>query len=358
MYVLLLLRSVERIHTEWGGLAGLADALCTDLRGGISDTPDGTALHTRIHHFGINVHREAPQRPLLWYVWEALLDPTLLILIAAAAVSLVFGLVFFPPGQLEWLDSVGIGFAVVLVVCVTAANNWSKERKFRQLNAAKGDRTVRTVRSSEGADGSIVAHQRIVSARDVAVGDVLHMEAGDAVPADGILIFAAHDAAGPAITTSATTTMSVQVLVDESSLTGESDNVRCNAASPFLLAGTRVVDGMCTMLVLAVGEATEWGQTMATVATQEQEDTPLQKKLASLARLIGYVGITVAVLNFVALTIKYLAVSLLYTQQGGDGDNVGFSIGALLDNLLNYLIVAITIVVVGACGTCPLAFLH
>lgn len=93
------------------------------------------------------------------------------------------------------------------------------------------------------------------------------------------------------------------LVVDEASLTGESEPLRKNEERPFIRCGTQVTEGDGKMLVSAVGVHSEWGQTMALVVG-EAADTPLQEKLTVLAGAIGKVGFAVALLCFVVLMIR------------------------------------------------------
>ena len=127
----------------------------------------------------------------------------------------------------------------------------------------------------------------MISVFDVMVGDVLYLEPGDAVPADGIFI-SGHG-----------------VKCDESSATGESDQMKKTAGlevwqqicdgtatrklDPFIISGSKVLEGVGTFLVTSVGENSSYGKIMLSLHT-ESENTPLQVKLAGLADWIGGLG--------------------------------------------------------------------
>jgi calcium-translocating P-type ATPase len=121
------------------------------------------------------------------------------------------------------------------------------------------------------------------------VGDVLELNAGDKIPADGLLIEGSD------------------VTCNESSLTGEPDDIKkgnnpAESDDLFLLSGTSVSTGFALMLVTAVGEQSRWGKTKAKLAV-ESSDTPLQEKLDTLAGQIGNFGMVTAVLTFVAMIV-------------------------------------------------------
>lgn len=213
--------------------------------------------------FGENVYPEKEAEGLLHFIIEAFEDQTLRILIACAIVSLVFGLCFSDEPN-AWIDSIGIFFAIFLVVTVSSINNWQKENQFRDLNRVKDDRTVKVIR-----DGQTMTRP----ATALLVGDVVQLDTGDYVPADGIVI------------------ESFEIECDESNLTGESEAVKKSAKKPFLLAGTRLVDGVGSMLVTAVGKSTEWGQTLEKIQEEESQETPLEKQLEKVADSIGFCGL-------------------------------------------------------------------
>lgn len=127
----------------------------------------------------------------------------------------------------------------------------------------------------------------MISIYDIMVGDVLHLEAGDAIPADGVLI-SGHG-----------------VKCDESSATGESDQMKktdgqevwqqiiegqaTKKLDPFLISGSKVLEGVGTYLVTSVGRHSTYGRIMLSLQTTN-DPTPLQVKLGRLANWIGYLG--------------------------------------------------------------------
>jgi len=217
-------------------------------------------------------------KSFLQLMWIALQDRVLILLSIAAAVSLALGL-YQTFGQqhedgarVEWIEGVGIIVAIAIVVIVGSVNDWQKERQFRKLNQKKEDRSVKVYRSGKPVK---------ISIHDILVGDVMILEQGDVLPVDGVLIDG-H-------------TLSC----DESSATGESDLVKKTAADavsramkdgtsstakldPFLLSGAKVLDGVGTFLVTAVGQHSLHGKTMMALR-DDPGLTPLQAKLNILA---------------------------------------------------------------------------
>merc|ERR1711970_1468025 len=118
----------------------------------------------------------------------------------------------------DWIEGLAILLAVVIVVLVTAFNDWSKEKQFRGLqDRIEGEQTFTVIRNSTMTQ---------VQVGEIVVGDILLVKYGDLLPADGLVI------------------QSNDLKVDESSLTGESDMVnKGNAIDPMLLSGTHVMEG-------------------------------------------------------------------------------------------------------------------
>ena len=134
-------------------------------------------------------------------IWRAYNDKILILLTIAAVISLALGIYETVAGDsgVDWVEGVAICIAILIVVTVGAANDYQKERQFIKLNKRKDDREVKVIRSGKSVQ---------ISVHDITVGDVLHLEPGDAVPADGIFI-SGHG-----------------VKCDESSATGESDQMK------------------------------------------------------------------------------------------------------------------------------------
>lgn len=175
-----------------------------------------------------------------------------------------------------------------MVATVTAANDYSKERQFQELNrvveSRKGKLSHHSLCTrSLGFPVSVMRNSRQtqIDIKDITVGDVVLIATGDSLPADGLVLEAA------------------ELHVDESSMTGESEAaVKSLQEDPYLLANTKVMAGTGRMLVVAVGTQSQWGRLKA-MLDQPSEQTPLQIKLDALAERIGLVGVAAAVLTFV-----------------------------------------------------------
>ncbi|KAG7135939.1 Calcium-transporting ATPase 2 like protein [Verticillium longisporum] len=309
--------------------------------------PDGSAgndsdgnFADRKRVFGENLLPERKSKSFLELAWIALQDKVLILLSVAAVISLALGLYqtfgnkHHQGAKVEWVEGVAIVVAILIVVIVGAANDWQKERQFRKLNKKKEDRIVKVIRSGKPTNLSI--HR-------VLVGDVMLLEAGDVIPVDGVYIDG-HN-----------------VSCDESSATGESDlikkvpaaavmqgiregNTNIKKLDPFLISGARILDGVGTFLVTAVGQNSSHGRTMMSLR-DDPGQTPLQLKLNILAGYIAKLGSAAGLILLGVLTIQFLA-----RLPGNDDspDEKG-------QTFLQILITSITIVVVAVPEGLPLA---
>uniref|UniRef100_A0A7N2LD18 Calcium-transporting ATPase n=1 Tax=Quercus lobata TaxID=97700 RepID=A0A7N2LD18_QUELO len=315
------LASIVRTHdskglVSHGGLEGLARELSVSLKDGVvsSDIP------LRQNIYGLNRYVEKPSKSLWMFVWDALHDLTLVILMVCAVISIGVGIPTegWPKGM---YDGVGILLCIFLVVLVTAISDYRQSLQFRDLDKEKKNIIIQVTR-----DG----YRQKVSIYDLVAGDVVHLSIGDQVPADGVFI-SGHS-----------------LSVDESSLSGESEAVNVTQETPFLLAGTKVQDGSGKMLVASVGMRTEWGRLMVTLSEGGDDETPLQVKLNGVATIIGKIGLAFAVLTFLVLTGRFLVDKALQNR-------ITVWSGSDALKLLNYFAIAVTILVVAVPEGLPLA---
>lgn len=214
--------------------------------------------------FGTNTFPETPMDSYLKLLLETLSDPIEIILIAASTVSLIIGLLTRPEDG--WVESVAIFIAIFLVSNISAGNDYSKQLQFRALekSSAADDRT------SVLRGGAI---ERI-NPKDLVVGDILVLQAGDAIPADSIILD------------------KVVVLSNESSLTGEPDDLKKTREKDcFLLSSCLVTEGEdCKALVIGIGTRSQWGKIKANLVS-ESVNTPLQDKLEEMAKQVCAVAV-------------------------------------------------------------------
>ncbi|XP_072977456.1 calcium-transporting ATPase 10, plasma membrane-type-like [Typha angustifolia] len=301
-----------------GGVAGLANKLSTSVSDGLVATED--SLKRRQEVYGVNKFAETQLRSFWVFVWEALQDTTLIILAVCAFVSLIVGIATegWPRGA---HDGLGIVASILLVVFVTAISDYRQSLQFKDLDKEKKKISIQVTRNG---------FRQKISIYDLLPGDLVHLSIGDQVPADGLFV------------------SGFSVLINESSLTGESEPVVVNTEYPFLLSGTKVQDGSCKMLVTTVGMRTQWGKLMATLNEGGDDETPLQVKLNGVASIIGKIG-----LFFAVVTFAVLAEGLLRGKYQ-DGSYLSWSGDDALE-LLEYFAIAVTIVVVAVPEGLPLA---
>jgi len=304
------------IFKTHGGINGISRKIKTSLEDGISETE----IETRQKLYGTNKHAEKPPRSFWMFVWDALHDLTLIILMVCAVVSLVVGLATkgWPKGI---YDGLGIIFSILLVVLVTASSDYKQSRKCMELDREKHKIYVRVTRDRK---------TKKVLVHDLVVGDILHLSIGDVVPADGLFV------SGYSLT------------IDESSLSGESEPVHVSEEKPFLHAGSKVLDGTAKMLVTAVGMRTEWGKIMDTLNDDGVDETPLQVKLNGVATIIGQIGLVFAILTFLVLLVRFLVDKVMHVGLLNWSANDALTI-------VNYFAIAVTIVVVAVPEGLPLA---
>ncbi|KAF3388158.1 Calcium-transporting ATPase 2 [Talaromyces pinophilus] len=300
-----------------------------------SDSVDETPYCDRIRVFGKNKLPDQKTNGFFKLFWIAYKDKIIILLTIAAIVSLALGVYEALSGgpKVSWIEGVAICVAILIVTVVTAANDWQKERQFAKLNRRKDDRQVTVIRSGR-------EHQ--IHITDVLVGDILHLEPGDSPAADGILI-SGHG-----------------IKCDESSATGESDQMKkipgqevwrrikdgtaTRKCDPFIISGSRVLEGVGTYLVTSVGTYSSHGRIMASLQMAD-EPTPLQVKLGRLADWIGWLGMSAATILFLVLFIRFL-VHLPDNPAGPAEKGQEF---------MDILIVAVTVIVVAIPEGLPLA---
>ncbi|XP_033008622.1 plasma membrane calcium-transporting ATPase 4 isoform X5 [Lacerta agilis] len=261
--------AVNRINDTYGGVHNICKRLKTSPVEGLSGNP--ADLEKRRQVFGQNFIPPKKAKTFLQLVWEALQDVTLIILEIAAIISL--GLSFYhPPGgdnemcgqaaagaedegeaQAGWIEGAAILFSVFIVVLVTAFNDWSKEKQFRGLQSRIEQEQKFTVIRK----GQVIQ----IPVAEIVVGDIAQIKYGDLLPTDGILI------------------QGNDLKIDESSLTGESDQVKKSLEKdPMLLSGTHVMEGSGRMLVSAVGVNSQTGIIFTLLGAGEGEEEKKVKK--------------------------------------------------------------------------------
>ena len=281
------------------------------------------SMEGREDAFGSNKVFVEPVPPFCHYVWEALKDLMVRILIIAAIVSIVLGCTFSDDPSKDWVDGVSIVVAVLIVVLVGSITDYQKEQKFHELNEVQSEGTkYKLIRNGTPEDHI---------SDDLLVGDLIMINYGDIMAADILLI----EGNG--------------VKMDESALTGESDAMKkekfdkCNEMlkngekklpSPLILSGTNCIEGSGKGIVIAVGEHSQKGIIRRTVDNaQEDSKTPLESKLERIAELIGYFGMAAGAVTLVALMIRF---AISFSKDIKDYDKASKTEGILTSILFNF----------------------
>ncbi|XP_068414412.1 plasma membrane calcium-transporting ATPase 2 isoform X10 [Eschrichtius robustus] len=293
---------------------GDTDTICRRLKTSPVEGLPGTApdLEKRKQIFGQNFIPPKKPKTFLQLVWEALQDVTLIILEIAAIISL--GLSFYhPPGENNegcataqagaedegeaeagWIEGAAILLSVICVVLVTAFNDWSKEKQFRGLQSRiEQEQKFTVVRA-----GQVVQ----IPVAEIVVGDIAQVKYGDLLPADGLFI------------------QGNDLKIDESSLTGESDQVRKSVdKDPMLLSGkmqdgnvdasqskAKQQDGAAAMEMQPLKSA-EGGDTddKKKANMHKKEKSVLQGKLTKLAVQIGKAGLVMSAITVIILVLYF-----------------------------------------------------
>jgi Ca2+-transporting ATPase len=243
--------------------------------------------------FGANVLTPKEKDP--WWVefLEKFKDPIIIILLVALFLSLGVSIYEFFTGNAglsAFLEPVGILIAVLLATVIGFLFEQSANAKFEILNKVNDDTLVKVIRNENVCQ---------VTKKDVVVGDIVILETGEEIPADGELLDA------------------VSLQVNESTLTGEpvakktinlaDFNSEATYPSNYVLKGTSVVDGHGIMQVNKVGDASDYGKVFEGAQIDNSIETPLNQQLDKLADLITKVSYGIAILIIIGRLIWYFA---------------------------------------------------
>lgn len=263
-----------------------------------------------------------PQRTSLWKLYlDKYRDPIIQILLVAAFVSLILAFI-----EKNFMETIGIFVAVFLATTVGFYFERDAAKKFNLLTALSEEQPVKVRRN-----GKVMEIPR----HDVVVGDVVLVEVGDEVPADGELI------------------VCNDLQMNESTLTGEPVTEKSlegggDGAYPrnIILRSTMVMNGRGEFVVTAVGDATEIGKVAKKSTEQTSVETPLHMQLDKLAKMISKVGSVVSVAAF----FIFLIHDILTNPAWGGKDYF-----YLAEIVLKYFMMAVTLIVMAVPEGLPMA---
>lgn len=263
-----------------------------------------------------------PQRTSLWKLYlDKYRDPIIQILLVAAFISLILAFI-----EKNYMETIGIFVAVFLATTVGFYFERDAAKKFNLLTALSEEQPVKVRRN-----GKVMEIPR----HDVVVGDVVLVEVGDEVPADGELI------------------VCNDLQINESTLTGEPVTEKSlegggDGAYPrnVILRSTMVMNGRGEFVVTAVGDATEIGKVAKKSTEQTSVETPLHMQLDKLAKMISKVGSVVSVAAF----FIFLIHDILTNPAWGGKDYF-----YLAEIVLKYFMMAVTLIVMAVPEGLPMA---
>lgn len=282
------------------------------------------------HLYGENV-LTPPVRESLWKQFlEKFEDPIIRILLLAWVLSMIIsGVHCWGPeqeGLSAFLEPVGIFFAIILATTIGFFFEVKAARAFEVLNTVNDEIMVTVMRNGKIQE---------IARKEVVVGDIVMLNTGDEVPADGMLL------------------ESHSLQINESTLTGEPVISKTTIKEDFddeatypsnrVLRSTTVVDGHGIMQVDLVGDATEYGKVNQGALIDNELDTPLQQQLKRLAGLISKIGYAVAAVTFILLSAK------VFVQE------TTLSTIDIVSAILNSFMIAVTLIVVSVPEGLPMS---
>lgn len=274
---------------------------------------------------GENILTPPPRKPLWKLFLEKFKDPIIQILLVAATLSLIIAII-----HNEYAETIGIFVAIFLATGVGFWFEMDANKKFELLNQVNDDVLIKVMRN-----GSV--HE--IPKKDIVVGDIIILETGEEVPADGELVEA------------------ISLQVNESTLTGEPVIDKTTVPEEFdseatypsnrILRGTTVVNGHCVYRVDKVGDATEFGKVAVKSTEITNDKTPLTKQLDGLAKFISIVGFVIAGVIFIALLVKDIIAGVFTADNILTLDTAG--------RILQYFMVSVTLIVVSVPEGLPMS---
>ena len=243
-------------------------------------------VETNRQKYGDNI-LTPPEREVWWKLFlEKFEDPIIRILIIAALIAIFVGIF-----QGEYTEGIGIIIAIFLATILAFFNEYKAAQEFDLLNKVYDEIKVKVIR-----DGNF----KSIFSKDLVVGDIVYIETGNEVPADGEILD------------------TVSLFIDQSKLTGESEAIEKYAKSyaqnheiengtyPIfkVYRSTFVTQGHGFFRVTEVGDRTEIGKLSLVITVENEVNTPLNIQLEKLSQLIGIVGLVIATFIFFALLIR------------------------------------------------------
>lgn len=279
------------------------------------------------------------EREPLWRLYlEKFKDPIIIVLLVVFMLSVGLSLYEIFVMDDDWsimFEPTGVLLALLLATGVGFIFEVKASREFEILNKVKDSRPVKVLRRQSDGERPVMM---LVEKQDVVVGDIVRLESGDEIPADGLLLDA------------------VQLRVDESNFTGETYankfvdeadfDTDATYPSNFLLRGSTVIEGGGDMIVQGVGYATEEGRGVALASEGSDVKTPLNHQLDQLGGWISRASFIIAALIVVGRMLYF------WLSGGFAGDTSWLDI---LEFVLNSVMIAVTLIVVAVPEGLPMS---
>ncbi len=279
-----------------------------------------------------------PEKDPWWKLYlEKFKDPIIIVLLVVFFFSVVVAVyegAYMDKGASVFIEPVGIMVALLLATGVGFVFEMKADKEFEILNKVKDSRPVKVFRKDEAGRVRLVE----IPKQDVVVGDIVKVESGDEIPADGHLL------------------QSSSLMVDESNFTGEpyasktedesKSDPDATYPSDFLLRGTTVIEGNGVLRISATGMETEEGKGVAITQEGLEEETPLNRQLAQLGRMIS-------VASFVIATLIVVGRLIYYAANGGFADGTSFI--EIAEFILASIMIAVTLIVVAVPEGLPMS---
>ena len=279
-----------------------------------------------------------PPEPIPWWklYLEKFKDPIVIVLLVIFVLSIIvaaYEVCAFSKSWSVFIEPSGVFMALMLSTLIGFLFENKANNEFKILNKVKDSRPVKVFRKKTAT--SRVQLTEILRA-DVVKGDIVRLDAGDEVPADGVILFAEN------------------LTVDESIFTGEpyahksAQDVKSDVAtyaSNFLLRGATVIDGFAIYRVTAVGENSEEGKGITLEREGSAVETPLNKQLGELGHFISIASFIIATLIVLGRVIYYLYLSQTTT----------FLLIETIEYFVNSIMLAVTLIVVAVPEGLPMS---
>ena len=291
---------------------------------------------------GLNIIPPPKREPLWMGLLRKFGDPLIVVLLVVFLFSMmvsVYEVICLGDSPTILIEPLGILTALLLATGVGFIFEVRAEGEFRILNQKKDERPVKVLRWKKGAKGKGSPQAMKIKKCDVVVGDVVSLESGDEVPADGNLL------------------RSVSLMVDESAFTGEMyaskttelSTLKSNSTyrDNFLLRGSLVIEGNCHYKVTAVGMDTEEGRGARIINEEKNVETPLNKQLGRLSNFITKASYIIALLILIG------RLTYFFFFDGNPENNR--DILEITTFSLNSIMIAVTLVVVAVPEGLPMS---